>query len=355
MNTFNNGAVGALEFTVIWERDGIAHKEWFLGRRFNAVNDIFPHGMREALEGKQQGESVSFTYQPRKCIPRHRESLVRTFTLDRLRKKTVFGRPIIPRLRRYYPQGHIDGLMHIYPDTLTPFRLIGLDTETFVADCNHPLAQSAVNIEAKINYIEERETGTYGSLTHWRETVCDWGPGMQGRFQNQPTDFFLPGFFDRKIKDSSFQTPALDAQAEKNMQKIFSRHLNPDARILDFSLGAHDVVHGEYDGAVCILSIEYMADPVLVLKTVRSRLAPCSPVLIGFSNHFDPERCIQGWADIHEFERMGLVLEYLRQAGLDVHAGTISIRNDWRDKDDPKFLEARGVSDPVYVVYGHKP
>jgi hypothetical protein len=52
---------------------------------------------------------------------------------------------------------------------------------------------------------------------------------------------------------------------------------------------------------------------------------------------------------------MGVALEYQRMAGFTEGLGTVSMRNDWRDRDDPAFLETRGVSDPVFVAYGRKP
>lgn len=355
MLSFNDNAIGALEFTVIWEKDGVRHEEIFLGRKFNAVNDIFPRGMRKALEGKKAGESVTITYEPRMCIPRFKDKLVRTFPLHQLRKKTIQGKPIVPRVGRFYPQGHIDGLRDIYPDTLTPFRLIGLDEEVFVADRNHPLANIPVTIKAKVQYIEERDTGTYGSLTHWRETTCDWGPGMQAMHEGQPTDFFLPTFFDTHSSDKNqFSPPKVDQTAQKNFEIIYNRFLTAKKRILELGHTADVQPEGEYDAALCTLGVEYWTSPVDTLKTINQHLKRGAPILIGFSNHYDSTRVIRGWTELHEFERMGLVLEYLRQAGLDGKAGTVSMRNDWRDKDDPLFLETRGVSDPVYVVYGHK-
>jgi len=355
MIKFSDNTIGALEFSVTWEKDGATHEEWFLGRKFNPVNDIFPQGMREGLEGKQAGDSVSFTYEPRMCIPRYKEKLVLTVGTDRLRKKTVFGKDIIPTTGRFYPQGHINRLRDIYPDTLTPFRFFWLDDETFIADCNHPLAKIPVTIDVKIQYVEERRRGTYGSLTHWREATCDWGPGMQAMHEGKPTVFSLPNFFDRLNDNGTpFSPPLTDDKAMKNFENLYARFITPDMRILDLSHDSTSAPTGEYDAITCTQSIEYLADPINTLKTIRHHLKPGGVILIGFTNHFDMSRVIQGWIDLHEFERMGLVLDYLRQADLDTRSGTISIRNDWRLKDDPKFLETRGVSDPVYVVYGHK-
>lgn len=352
MILFNADAVGALEFTVVWARDGIAHEERFIGRRFNPVNDIFPAGMREALEGRRAGESVTLTYEPRLCIPRHRAGKVLDLPLDRLRRKTVRGEPIVPRFGRFYPQGHIDGLLDVYPDTLTPFRLIGLSKARFVADLNHPLANDTVTITAAIQYMERRDRGAYGSLTHWREATCDWGPGMQARHNGAPTDFFLPGFFDR-ADGGRPAPPPLDAKAMENIATVRARFIDPAMRVLDFSPGAPPA-SGNFDAAFALHAPEYAAAPFALFASVADRLPSGAPVVVAFGNRPDPARAIQGWLSLHEFERMGLVLEYLRRSGLDADAGTVSVRNDWRPQDDLRFVETRGVSDPVYVVYGRK-
>ena len=354
MKEFNDNAVGALEFTITWESDGVTCEEWFLGRRFNPVNDVFPQGMREGLEGKREGESVTLSYEPRRCIPRFKENLVETMSRDRLRPKTRHGEPIIPRLGRFYPQGHINGLLDVYPDTLTPFRLTGLDETSFTADRNHPLALIPVTISARIQSLEARGTGTYGSLTHWREKTCDWGPGMQARLNGEATDFFHPAFFERRVGDETpFTLPAPDQAALRNIDRICARFIEDGMRVLDFSPGS-DRPEGKYDAAVCSCCVEYMDRPVDVLRYVSHFLSPGAPMLIAFSNRPAPDRAIRGWLELHEFERMGLCLDYLRMACLDQSMGTISIRNDWRDREDPRFLETRGVSDPVYVVYGLK-
>jgi FKBP-type peptidyl-prolyl cis-trans isomerase 2 len=355
MTVFNDNAIGALEFTVTWERDGRSHEEWFLGRKVNPANDIFPRGMREALEDKRAGESVAFTFEPRLCIPRRKESLVLTLGRDRLRRKTVSGVPIIFRQGRFYPQGHIDGLLDVYPDTLTPFRLTDLDDETFTADRNHPLADVPVTIEARIQYLEERDTGTYGSLTHWRETACDWGPGMQTLLDGEPPDFFHPAFFDRAADlGEDFRPPEPDAAALRNYQRVLARFAKPGMRVLDLSPDS-ERPSGKYDAAACLCTLEYMDRPVDILRYIDHFLTPGAPVVLAFTDRFDPDRAIRGWGELHPFERMGVALEYQRMAGFTEGLGTVSMRNDWRDRDDPAFLETRGVSDPVFVAYGRKP
>ncbi len=351
---FDNDAIGALEFTVSWSKDGIQHEERFLGRKFNPVNDIFPREMREALEGKTKGESVTFTYEPRMCIPRHKDKLVPTLPLDRLRPKTVQGKPIIPRVGRFYPQGHINGLTDIYPGTLTPFRLTELTESTFTADRNHPLANIPVTITAKIQHVEARDRGTYGSINHWRESTCDWGPGMQAMLDGVAPDFYLPTFFDRRDdSDVLFSPPSIDCTASKNIQELHAQFTSPDMRILNLSTEAALELEGDYDALSINSFIEYQTDPVGLLTKIKPHLKPGAPVLVSFTNQYDENRVIQGWTELHEFEWMGLVLDYLRQAGFTANAGTISQRNDWRDCEDPHFYVKKGVSDPVYFVYAH--
>ena len=355
MTQFNDNAVGALEFTVTWEQDDATHEEWFLGRKVNPVNDVFPRGMREALEGKEAGEFVAFTYEPRLCIPRRKDNLVQTMDLARLRRKTLKGEPIIPRVGRFYPQGHIEGLLDVYPDTLTPFRLTELTETTFTADRNHPLADIPVTIEAKIQYLETRDSGTYGSLTHWRETTCDWGPGMQARLDGEPVDYFHPAFFDHLAElDEEFHPPLPDDAALRNLARIEALFFRPGMHVLDCSIGS-ERPSGCYDAAVCRFSLEYMDRPVDILRYVGCFLPPGAPIVLAFSETFDPDRAIRGWRELLPFERMGLGLEHLRMAGFTADLGTRSIRNDWRDRDDPRFLETKGVSDPLYIVHARKP
>ncbi|MFO7713822.1 MAG: class I SAM-dependent methyltransferase, partial [Desulfosarcina sp.] len=81
-------------------------------------------------------------------------------------------------------------------------------------------------------------------------------------------------------------------------------------------------------------------------------LQPNGHLIITFSNRWFPTKAIGIWKQLHEFERMGLVLEYFLQTGFqDIQ--TYSIRGLPRPKDDKYFPELR-YSDPVYAVWGKK-
>ena len=59
------------------------------------------------------------------------------------------------------------------------------------------------------------------------------------------------------------------------------------------------------------------------------------------------------WRELHEFERAGLLAQWLQQAGFDKQQ-TFSSRGWPRPQTDPHSGET-GVSDPVYAVWGFKP
>lgn len=353
MIPFSDDTITAIEFLIEWQKDGISHKDWFLGRKINPVNDIFPRDMRKALEGKREGERVTIHYEPRMCIPRFKQSLVITRTLDKLRPKTVDGRKIIPCVGRFYPQGHINGLLDIYPDTITPFRLIKLDKTHFVADRNHPLATIPITITATLQAIEKRDTGTYGSISHWRESTCDWGPGMQAMYEGTPTQFDEPGFFKTQASNTPCTPPPPDFNARYRLQATYDSLMKHGTRRFDITMDGLEP-RGTYDAISFTQSIEYCTDPVATLKKYAAHIPQGGTVLIGFTNQFDSAHVTNGWKYLHPFERMGLVLDFLRQAGLDTNMSTCSFRNDWRDPDEPDFIQKKGISDPVFVVCGHK-
>ena len=62
---------------------------------------------------------------------------------------------------------------------------------------------------------------------------------------------------------------------------------------------------------------------------------------------------VKVWQDIHEFERLGLVLEYFLRAGGYGALETWSLRGLPRPEDD-KYADRMAESDPVYAVWGEK-
>ena len=73
---------------------------------------------------------------------------------------------------------------------------------------------------------------------------------------------------------------------------------------------------------------------------------------VSFSNRWFPAKAIRTWTEMHEFERLGFVLEIFRKAGNFKDLHTYSRRGLPRPDDDPHY-ELMG-SDPVFMVWGWK-
>ena len=103
---------------------------------------------------------------------------------------------------------------------------------------------------------------------------------------------------------------------------------------------------------VCTASVEYLVSPHSVFAEVLRVLRPGGVFVLTFSNRWFPTKAIQVWSELHEFERLGMVTQWLQQAGFgDLH--TFSSRGWPRPKDDPHVHQTR-LSDPVYAAWGFR-
>ncbi len=106
------------------------------------------------------------------------------------------------------------------------------------------------------------------------------------------------------------------------------------------------------DAVVCTASMNTYPPQVVLAK----RCAYCGRAgvfVTTFSNRWFPTKAIQAWGELHEFERVGLVTQWLQQADFD-RLHTFSCRGWPRPENDLHYAET-AVSDPVYAVWGFKP
>ena len=97
---------------------------------------------------------------------------------------------------------------------------------------------------------------------------------------------------------------------------------------------------GEFDGVGICVSIDYLTDPVAVLREVGRILKVGAPVVITFSNRCFPTKAVAIWQQLDDKGHMRLV-EYLLQ-----EAGNFS---NTRGLDHSPH---RAFSDPLYGVIG---
>ena len=91
---------------------------------------------------------------------------------------------------------------------------------------------------------------------------------------------------------------------------------------------------GSFDVVVNTVSIEYLIHPRAVFSEIARVLKPDGTFAITFSNRWFPTKAIKIWKEIHEFERMGLVLEYFIRSGNFKNLQTYSIRGLPRPRAD---------------------
>lgn len=106
-----------------------------------------------------------------------------------------------------------------------------------------------------------------------------------------------------------------------------------------------------FDRVICTASIEYLTQPITIFSEIRQLLKPEGKFIVTFSNRWFATKAVMLWAEMHEFERLGLVTDYFREANWSGPVNTISNRGLLRADDDPHY-EKTPFSDPVYAVWG---
>ena len=96
----------------------------------------------------------------------------------------------------------------------------------------------------------------------------------------------------------------------------------------------------EFDGVGICVSIDYLTQPVEVVREVGRVLKVGAPTIITFSNRCFPSKAIAVWHRLDDQGHMRLVEEYLREAGN--FRGVRSLDRSLR----------RMFSDPLYAVIG---
>ena len=96
----------------------------------------------------------------------------------------------------------------------------------------------------------------------------------------------------------------------------------------------------EFDGVGICVSIDYLTQPVEVVREVGRVLKVGAPTIITFSNRCFPSKAIAVWHRLDDQGHMRLVEEYLREAGN--FRGVRSLDRSTR----------RMFSDPLYAVIG---
>jgi SAM-dependent methyltransferase len=97
---------------------------------------------------------------------------------------------------------------------------------------------------------------------------------------------------------------------------------------------------GEFDGAGCCVSVQYLQQPVAVFREVSRVLRPGAPFVVTFSNRCFPTKAINLWRYTNDEEHTQVVTLYFAAA------------SGWRDITMRNASPAQG--DPLYAVWAYK-
>lgn len=383
----SGGPVRALAATLRWQNAQAKHVEC---RVFPAPRE--PGGVAGV---PMDGEPLRLNLAPGELVPEWRADQLLTVP-GQFFRRSHGALTLEPRTGRFFPGAFLRGAPNLPPGP-PAFRITDVAADRHLtADFNHPLA--GLPLELELRALALPVPGEH-SANPGKSAVTN-GPGMQARWRGQPTDFWPGGSFLRadEAADADFYARPrlvqhLDDTALGRIRDFYRNLLPRDGAILDLmsswtshldpavspvqvaglgmnaeELAANPVLtervvqdlnldprlpwpDHSFDAVVCTVSVEYLVRPVEVFREVRRVLRPGGYFLVTFSNRWFPPKAISLWQELHEFERMGLVLEFFFAAGGFGNLGTWSLQGLPRPAGD-KYAGRLPFSDPVYAVWG---
>ncbi len=390
-----------LYFQLNWSSRDVRHTDAFSGYRVNFWRDILPERLNEELMGRQTGDLVHLQLTAQELLGGALPRNVQQIRSHQFNGSRIMDPELKPQTGRFYPKGVIADLPGIFSANRDPFRCVGINNGHITVYMGHPMADKQIDLNVTVGAIHSKLEERGGTSNNWGENITQ-GVGMQSRWDDQPTDFFSGQPFERKDEapDTQFyEKPRLvhhiDSTADDMIRQIHGRFVSSQTRILDLmsswtshlphgdrparvtglglnaaELSKNDhlddyVVHdlnldphlpfdaNSYDLVLCSLSVEYLISPFDVFTDLARVLRPGGYLVVTFSNRWFETKAIRLWTQLHEFERMGLVLEYFRRGGQFDDLHTYSVRGLPRPADD-RYSGQIPFSDPVYAVWGRK-
>jgi len=388
-------------FHLKWKSDAAIHTEGYQASRINIWRDYTPPFLLDAMRGKQAGDRLEVRFKSNSVLPELDDRNVFQIKSNQFDRRLTLEAIADPAVGRFYPKGTLRSVAGVFSANVEPFRLVHLNNGHIMVDFNHPLAGKDLVISGIVGKVENEKTERGGSSVDWMEVLTN-GPGMQARWQNQQTDFFSSEAFrrDDETPDTLFYgeprlVQHIDDTAAEMVRNTYARFVKNNMDVLDLmsswqshlpdrikfsrlvGLGLNErelekntrlseqVIQDlnlspvlpfesdSFDAVVCTVSVEYLTKPLAIFEEVSRVLRTDGYFIVTFSNRWFPTKAIRIWKELHEFERMGMVLEYFIRSGGFKNLQTYSFRGLPRPHDDKYFPDLMH-SDPVYAVWGQK-
>jgi len=391
---------GSFEFSIEWQSSAAKHKDRYYFEKMNFWRDLLSEAMVEGLKKLEPGDTFSEEYEQGKLVDSFDKNKVLKVPRARLNLTTLSEEGIFLRKGRFYPRGTFSSFGYARQD-VRPVRIMDDDEGYFTMDTNHPLHAYPLTVTGKLISRLQDRTERGGNCNDIYYSLTDGGPGLQAEIPEVETDFLLDHPFERDDQSSDadfYQTPRMvnhiDTTASKNVSELYSRFIQPGMKVLDLmsswnshlemtpgsielsGIGLNQVEleknpllsevivqdlnlepilplnESGLDAAICTASIEYLVKPVEIIHEIARILKPGAPFVITFTDRWFPPKVINIWNELHPFERMGLVVDYLKRSEKFTDIQTESIRGYPRPDGYSSGLQ-RPDSDPVFAVWGY--
>jgi SAM-dependent methyltransferase len=393
-------AFGCLRFELSWHDDDVHYWDHFVVPHWDFWRDLIPPELTTSVQQCAVNETIRHVFAPNMLIADEPQPLL-TLKAHQFNRQAVQCLDVMPQHGRFYPRRFLRDVPGVFHVDGRPFRLLSPDASSFQADLNHPLANRSLTFGVTIEEIwpatgEQRG----GRCKDSAQLVTENGPGMQARWHQEATDFWSYDPFSRLLEESDtlfYAQPRLlshlDTVAIAELTALYQQIIPDGGQVLDLMASwqshlpptaVYDAVVGlglnaveleanprlterivqdlnqspslpfasaQFDTIVCSLSIEYVTQPQALFTELVRILKPGGRLVISFSNRWFPPKCIRIWRDLHEFERLGLVLDYFLQTGQLTNLTAWSLRGRKRPDDD-KYSDQSATSDPIYAVWG---
>jgi SAM-dependent methyltransferase len=312
------------------------------------------------------------------------------------------GLAITPRVGRFYPQGFFHGFSNIVRAAVEPARITALDIQTMHVDLNHPFARFPFRLVFRLEHVLPGVDTRRGRCNSPLDNLVRY-PGLAAPLSGGLlTDY---GDDERGMSrmderdDSAFYSRArlvqhLDTRALATVNALYKRLVPVHADVLDLMASFDSHLEGcslhslhllgmnadelqanrpastrilqdlnvqqelpfeaaSLDAVICTASVEYLIQPCRLFAEVLRILRPGGIFVLTFSNRCFPTKAIHVWSELHEFERVGMVTQWLQQAGfVDLH--TLSSCG-WPRPEGDAHSDRIAASDPVYACWGFSP